>query len=110
MSPNIWHQYLLFLVCFVASVGLLVGLRTRLSAAVCWLFVSGCADCAMEMRRCADWWCRLHVRNPLLLHTGDTMLRQALLWGTVLGPQLSESWCGARAMSSLRSLLLSQVT
>lgn len=66
-------QATLFIVAGIAALALLIGYRTELAATVSLgLLLS------------------LHVRNPAILHGGDSLLRQLLLWGIFL--PLGERW------------------
>lgn len=75
MSGIWWVQGLLFLVTLVAAVALLVGRHTRVATFLCWLMVAS-----------------LHVRNPLVLHGGDMLLRLLLFWGMFVPWGRAASW------------------
>lgn len=60
-------QALLFLLAAVAAASLLVGYRTRTATFVSWLLLLS-----------------LHMHNPLVLNSGDTLLRMLLLWAMFL--------------------------
>ena len=66
-NGSVEFQTVLFALHALFAVMLLVGYRTRLATAVCWFLVAS-----------------LHVRNPLLLHGGDIILRFLLLWSIFL--------------------------
>ncbi len=70
-----WVQGLLFALSLVAAISLLVGRHTRVAAFVCWLMVAS-----------------LHVRNPLVLHGGDLLLRMLLFWGMFVPWGRAASW------------------
>ncbi len=63
----LWTQTLLFLTTAACAAALLVGFRTRLAAVATWLMVMS-----------------LQLRDPLVLFSGDTLLRLLLFWGMLL--------------------------
>ncbi len=68
LSPYMWRgeawwAALCMLVTAAAAVGLLVGWRSRVMAAVCFVLAAG-----------------LHARNPAVVHGGDNVLRVLLFW------------------------------
>lgn len=63
MSGQYSVQLALFLIAIVFALGLAVGYRTRLCAAVSWLLVSS-----------------MQVRNPVIMHGGDVLFRVLLFW------------------------------
>ncbi|WP_049929202.1 HTTM domain-containing protein [Halopiger goleimassiliensis] len=73
LSGEAWVQALLFLVAGVFALALLVGYRTRIATIVSWLLLLS-----------------LHVRNPMILHGGDVLLRMLLFWSIFL--PLGERW------------------
>jgi hypothetical protein len=58
---------LLFAVQLLAGLALTVGFHTRLATAICWALTVS-----------------LHNRNPLVLHSGDVIIRLMLFWGMFL--------------------------
>lgn len=73
ISGEAWVQGLLFLLAGAFALSLIVGYRTRFATIVSWLLLAS-----------------LHVRNPMLLNSGDTLLRMLLFWGIFL--PLGERW------------------
>ncbi|MFC6765885.1 HTTM domain-containing protein [Natrinema soli] len=73
ISGAAWVQALLFLAAGVVGLSLVVGYRTRFATVVSWLLLVS-----------------LHVRNPMLLNSGDVLLRMLLFWGVFL--PLGERW------------------
>nr|WP_272931422.1 HTTM domain-containing protein [Halobacterium noricense] len=73
LSGAAWVQGVLFAVTAVAALAMLVGYRTTLATLVTGLLVAS-----------------LHVRNPLVLNSGDLLLRMLFLWA-VFAP-LGERW------------------
>ena len=67
MSGEFFFQALLFGITALAALGLLVGYRTRLMTVLVWVLLIS-----------IQW------RNPLVLNTGDTLLRMMLFWGMFL--------------------------
>ena len=61
-----WIAFL-FAIHFLAGLALMVGFHTRLATAVCWVLTVS-----------------LHNRNPLVLHSGDVIIRQMLFWSLFL--------------------------
>ncbi len=68
-----WVQVVLFLVTGLAALAMLAGYRTTLATLVTGLLVVS-----------------LHYRNPLVLNSGDTLLRMLFLWGIFV--PLGERW------------------
>ena len=66
-SGQFWPQLLLLLTAAVFAVWLLVGYRTRLAAVVCWVLLVS-----------------LDSRNPMILNSGDVLLRCMLWWAVFL--------------------------
>jgi hypothetical protein len=62
-----WAVALLFVVAGAFALALLVGYRTRLVTAVSWVLLLS-----------------LHARNPMLLNSGDSLLRMLLFWSFFL--------------------------
>lgn len=84
-----WAQVLLFLVAGGFALAMLVGYRTRLATALSWLLLVS-----------------LHLRNPMILNSGDTLLRLLLFWGLFL--PLGETWSvDARRVERDRSTVAS---
>ena len=67
VSGSVWYQLTLMGAAVVAAVMLLLGWRTRLATAVSWLLL-----------------CSLQSRNPVILHSGDVVMRTGLFWGFFL--------------------------
>lgn len=68
MGGGHWtHQALLFGVNAFFGVALALGYRTRLASLGCWVFALS-----------------LHARNPVILTSGDVLLRMLLFWGIFL--------------------------
>ncbi|MFC4543280.1 HTTM domain-containing protein [Halosolutus amylolyticus] len=67
VSGEVWAQALLFCVAGVVALALLVGYRTRTATIVSWLLLVS-----------------LHLRNPMVLNSGDVLLRMLLFWGIFL--------------------------
>lgn len=65
--PDPWGPILLFPVAGVFALALLVGYRTRLATAASLVLLI-----------------LLHLRNPLVLNSGDLLLRSLLIWGLFL--------------------------
>jgi hypothetical protein len=62
-----WAVALLFALTGAVAVALLVGYRTRLATLVSWLLLVS-----------------LHARNPMVLNSGDSLLRMLLFWSVFL--------------------------
>ncbi|SNZ05512.1 Vitamin K-dependent gamma-carboxylase [Natronoarchaeum philippinense] len=73
ISGAAWAQTLLFLVAGAFALALIVGYRTRVATVVSWLLLLS-----------------LHARNPMVLNSGDVLLRMLLFWGIFL--PLDERW------------------
>ena len=67
LSGQWQFQALLFALALAAAIGLLIGWRTRLMAAISWVLLVSLQD-----------------RNPLLLQGGDVLLRCLLFWALFL--------------------------
>lgn len=67
LSGDILLQVLLFTLAALAAVALLVGYRTRLATALSWFLLLS-----------------LHIRNPVVLNSGDTLLLLLLFWSLFL--------------------------
>ena len=67
MNGEAYFQALLFGAAAVAALGMLVGYRTRLMTIVAWVLLLS-----------IQW------RNPLILNSGDVLLRMLLFWGMFL--------------------------
>lgn len=67
LSGSELYQQILFAIAAVAAVFLIFGCFTRTATIVTWLLLIS-----------------LHVRNPLLLNSGDTLLRTMLFWSLFL--------------------------
>src|SRR5215211_6204755 len=81
MSGELLVQALLFGVAALAALALLVGYRTRLMSIVVWVLLIS-----------------IQARNPMILNTGDTLLRLLLLWGILL--PLGAHWSVDRALKA----------
>jgi hypothetical protein len=86
MSGELYVQALLFGVAALAALALLVGYRTRLMTVIVWVLVLS-----------IQW------RNPLVLNSGDTLLRMLLFWGMFL--PLGAYWSVDRALNGAPSRL-----
>ncbi|SEV96515.1 HTTM domain-containing protein [Natrinema salifodinae] len=73
VAGDAWTVALLFVVAGGFALAMLVGYRTRLATACSWLLLVS-----------------LHVRNPMVLNSGDVLLRLLLFWAIVL--PLGERW------------------
>jgi hypothetical protein len=62
-----WWQYLLFAIAALAALALTFGWKTRIATIVSWALLAS-----------------LHARNPLILTSGDTILKLALFWSIFL--------------------------
>jgi hypothetical protein len=83
LSGSSHGQAILFLLAALFAVALLIGYHTRLATVVSWaLLVS------------------LHVRNPLVLQRGDTLLRMLLFWAMFLPLGARFSWDRVRMASA----------
>lgn len=67
LSGSLWVQVALFALASVAALALLVGYRTRLAVIVSLVLLVS-----------------LQLRNPLVLNSGDVLLRRLLFWGAFL--------------------------
>ncbi|WP_328764986.1 HTTM domain-containing protein [Haloarcula rubra] len=67
LSGAAWVQVLLFVAAGLAALSLLVGYRTRLATVVSLVLLVS-----------------VQVRNPLVLNSGDVLLRRLLFWGAFL--------------------------
>lgn len=73
LSGDLWFQQLLSIVLMVAAVCLSLGLFTRLATIFCWALIVS-----------------LHMRCPIILSSGDTLLRTLLFW-SIFAP-LGHCW------------------
>ena len=80
MSGQFWGQLILLLIAAIFAVGLLVGYRTKLTSIVTWVLLVS-----------------LDSRNPMVLNSGDTLLRCQMFW--VLFLPLGERWSVDRFLS-----------
>ena len=99
VSGAAWAQGLLFLLAGAVALALVVGYRTRTATAVTWVLLVS-----------------LHMRNPMVLNAGDTLLRMLLFWAVFL--PLGDRWAvdarksdgaGTPARSIATTALLLQV-
>jgi hypothetical protein len=67
ISGELWWQILLFILNIICVIMLMIGYRTRMMTLICWVFLVS-----------------LQNRNPLILQSGDDLLRLLLLWGMFL--------------------------
>src|SRR5262249_20163344 len=67
LGGALWYQATLFVLAAVLAVALGVGFRTRLATIGSWILLAS-----------------LHVRLPVVLNAGDTLLRVLLFWGMFL--------------------------
>lgn len=73
ISGAAWAQTVLFCIAGAFALALVVGYRTRIATIVSWLLLVS-----------------LHIRNPMILNSGDVLLRMLLFWGIFL--PLDETW------------------
>ncbi|GAB3668286.1 HTTM domain-containing protein [Halopiger thermotolerans] len=73
ISGAAWVQAMLFAIAGAFALALLLGYRTRVATIVSWLLLLS-----------------LHARNPMVLNSGDTLLRMLLFWGIFL--PLGRQW------------------
>jgi hypothetical protein len=73
VSGEAWVQVLLFLLAGAFAFAMTVGYRTRIATVASLLLLTS-----------------LQLRNPIILNSGDTLLRMLLLWGIFL--PLDERW------------------
>ncbi len=73
LSGAAWFQASLFVVAAALALALIVGYRTRWATVGSWLLLAS-----------------LHVRLPIVLNAGDTLLRLLLFWGMFL--PLGAAW------------------
>ncbi|WP_132058622.1 HTTM domain-containing protein [Halorussus amylolyticus] len=73
LSGEAWVQVVLFALAGGFAFALVVGYRTRTATVASWLLLVS-----------------LHIRNPMVLNSGDTLLRMLLLWSIFL--PLDERW------------------
>lgn len=66
-SGELWWQVLLFILNTISVILLILGYRTRVITLICWVFLVS-----------------LQNRNPLILQSGDDLLRLLLFWGFFL--------------------------
>ncbi len=81
MNGELFFQALLFSVTALAALALLVGYRTRLMTAIVWVALLS-----------------IQYRNPLVLTSGDTLLRMLLFWSMFL--PLGAHWSVDRALKA----------
>ncbi|MGE3974288.1 MAG: DCC1-like thiol-disulfide oxidoreductase family protein [Bdellovibrionales bacterium] len=67
LSTGYWWPTILFILNFLAALSLLVGWKTRYATLVCWILLIS-----------------LQARMPLILQSGDVLLRLLLFWGFFL--------------------------
>ena len=75
VGGSYWFVAFLFLLNAIAAIALTLGLRARLASFFCWLLLMG-----------------LQYRNPLVLNSGDVLLRLVLFWGFFLPWARVWSW------------------
>lgn len=73
LSGELAFQYLLFAVAAIAALALLLGWKTRIAVIVSWILLAS-----------------LHARNPLILTSGDTILKLSLFWSMFM--PLGRTW------------------
>jgi len=73
LSGEAWAQSVLFCLAGAFALALVVGYRTRIATIVSWLLLVS-----------------LHIRNPMVLNSGDVLLRMLLFWAIFL--PLDERW------------------
>ncbi len=92
ISGEPWVQALLFAIAGGFALALILGYRTRLATVVSWFLLVS-----------------LHIRMPMVLNSGDILLRLLLFWGIFL--PLGERWAiDARRIDLPRSTLSSEAT
>ncbi|MGI9516020.1 MAG: HTTM domain-containing protein [Pirellulaceae bacterium] len=67
LNGSLGWQIFLFLVAAVAAAMMALGWKTRLATVVSWILLAS-----------------LHSRNPIILHSGDTLLKLVLFWAMFL--------------------------
>ncbi len=67
ISGDLGFQYFLFCISAVAATALIFGWKTRIATIVSWVLLAS-----------------LHARNPLILTSGDTILKLSLFWSMFL--------------------------
>src|SRR6056297_2882672 len=90
ISGAAWAQTVLFCIAGAFALALVVGYRTRIATIVSWLLLVS-----------------LHARNPMVLNSGDILLRMLLFWGIFL--PLDDCWSvsadrSSRGRSSIASI------
>jgi len=73
LSGEAWVQSVLFCLAGAFALAMTVGYRTRIATIASWLLLVS-----------------LHIRNPMVLNSGDVLLRMLLFWGVFL--PLDERW------------------
>lgn len=81
LSGDLWFQQLMLGLLAIAALFLLLGLGTRLATIACWILVVS-----------------FHMRCPIILSSGDTLLRNLLFW-SMFAPlgrywSLDQRWSG----------------
>ena len=67
ISGHTFFQVILFLVTSIAAINLFLGYKTKLSTIISWILLVS-----------------IQSRNPMILQSGDTVLRILLFWGMFL--------------------------
>ncbi len=84
LGSGVWpFQAALFLMAAAAAVAVVIGYRTTLATALSWFFLIS-----------------LQARNPLLLNSGDDLLRLVLFWSIFLPWGATWSWDEGRRANS----------
>lgn len=92
ISGEAWVQSLLFVLAGAFALAMTVGYRTRVATVASWLLLSS-----------------LQLRNPLVLNSGDALLRMLVFWGIFL--PLDDHWAvGAERSDCDRSPAVSIAT
>ncbi|MDB4794398.1 HTTM domain-containing protein [Pirellulaceae bacterium] len=87
LSGTVVFQQSIFISLAIAALSLAVGFYTRIATLICWILIVS-----------------IHVRNPLVLIGGDTLLRLLLFWSLFVPLGKSWSWDAfQRQKKSLKS-------
>ena len=90
LSGTLWSQVVMFVIAAVFAFWLMVGYRTRLAAVASWILLLS-----------------LDARNPVILNSGDVLLRSMLLWSLFL--PLGACWSIDRRLAGKDSRLPTRV-
>lgn len=81
LSGELWYQQLLLILLGAAAVGLIVGWKTWWMTLACWVLVVS-----------------MHMRCPVILSSGDTLLRCVLFWSLFTPLGMCWSWDAKRRL------------